>query len=391
MLDIKVTDAMFALLRTVFDDEKTLREEDRATICENIGQIYAISNRCDMAHLFGYAMEKQGIISPENEFFSKFQKQQYLAVYRYEGMKYEIERICFAFERNGIDFILLKGAELRSIYPEPWMRTSSDIDILVKSEDIDRATEVIMAESGYSRATDTLHDRSFFSEGNVHIELHFDLLEEDRANSASEVLCDVWSHSIPAKERKHRYILCDEMFYFYHIAHIAKHVEYAGVGMRPFIDLWLLNHCNNSKSLEKRAELLSRCGLERFANVCEELAEHWLGKRALSETGKKFETFILNCSTYGSEQNRILLIQDNLGGTNRSVWRRICMPSDQIKFAYPILQRHKWLTPVFQVVRWCKLLSGKMAKKAINELKISRSATQEDSRKLKAFMSEIGL
>ena len=83
MLDINVTDSMFALLRTVFDDKKALREEDRVTICGNIGQIYAISERCDMAHLFGYAIEKLGIILPENEFFPKFQKQQYLAVYRY--------------------------------------------------------------------------------------------------------------------------------------------------------------------------------------------------------------------------------------------------------------------------------------------------------------------
>ncbi|MBO4954226.1 MAG: nucleotidyltransferase family protein, partial [Clostridia bacterium] len=33
-----------------------------------------------------------------------------------------------------IDFMPLKGAVIRQYYPEPWMRTSCDIDIHVKKD-----------------------------------------------------------------------------------------------------------------------------------------------------------------------------------------------------------------------------------------------------------------
>ena len=58
-----------------------------------------------------------------------------MALYRYEQKKYVKEQIEKVLDRENIEHIFLKGATLCNYYPEPWMRTSCDIDVLVKRED----------------------------------------------------------------------------------------------------------------------------------------------------------------------------------------------------------------------------------------------------------------
>ncbi len=391
MIDLRVTDAMFELLRTVFDAEKELSYDSAEILKANLSAIYEISKRNDMAHLIGFALEKHGLVSPEDEVFVKFQKQQYLAMYRCEGMEYEIARMRETLESGGIDFIMLKGAVIRGLYPEGWMRTSSDIDVLVRAEDHARAEELLLRELAYSKGVEGDHDHSLHSEGGVHIELHFSLIEGDRANSAHETLEKAWEYATVACGKKHEYELKGEMFYFYHISHLAKHVEYAGSGIRPFIDLWLINK-NMQRDTEACEALLSRCSLEKFASLCDELSEYWMrGSGSLSETGKRFEKFVLNCGIYGSEKNRIAIHQRGGKSKFKYIWRRLFYPYSELKNIYPILQKHKWLTPFYQMRRWLKLITGEKTVKVIKELETLNNVTDKDISAIGEFMCELGL
>lgn len=391
MIDLKITDAMISLIRTVLREDCNLSNEDAEIVKDNLKEIYDISRRNDMAHIVGYALERHGLISPEDSVFAGFQKQQYLAMYRCEGMEYEIARMRSLFEDEKIDFIFLKGSVIRELYPEGWMRTSSDIDVLVRVEDLDRAEVALLEKLSYKKGVVGDHDRSLHSEGGVHVELHFTLIEDERANLARDVLAEAWDHAKAIDEGKHEHQLSEAMFYFYHIAHLAKHVEYAGTGIRPFIDLWLINE-NKEKNIAARKELLQRCSLDRFANLCDELAVYWMGEdQPLSEIGKRFEVFILNCGIYGSEENRIAVAKNDGKGTVGYIFSRLFMPYSSIKKAYPILEKHKWLTPFCQMARWLKIITGEKTKKAIEEIKISSTTSDKDVSDLQSFMRDIGL
>ena len=65
---------------------------------------------------------------------------------------------------------------------------------------------------------------------------------------------------------KFRYEMTDEFFYFYHIAHMAKHFENGGCGIRPFVDLVVLDRMD-SENFSKRDELLKSGGLLQFARA----------------------------------------------------------------------------------------------------------------------------
>lgn len=390
MLDLKVTDTIFSLLRTVLRDDCKLSNEEVEVIKGNLHEIYAVSKRNDMAHLIGYALEKQSLISPEDEIFAKFQKQQYLAMYRCEGMEYEIARMRDTLENGKIDFVLLKGAVIRELYPEGWMRTSSDIDILVRPQDLDRAEELLLTKLEYKKGIEGTHDRSFHSEGGVHVELHFTLIEGERANLARDVLAEAWDHATVADGKEYEHVFSDEMFYLYHIAHIAKHIEHAGSGIRPFIDLGLIN--KKEKNPVARQKLLKRCSLDDFARLCDELADYWMGETdSPSELCKRFELFILNCGTYGSEENRIAISRKNGKSTLRYVFFRIFMPYSSLKQIYPIIKKHKWLTPFCQMARWINLVTGRKTRRAINEIKVSSNTSKKDINDLQIFLKDIGL
>ena len=109
---------------------------DKDITQEELNQLYILSKSQDMAHIVGAELEKQGILKSGDEVSEKFRKQQMIAIFRYERINYELEEICRVLEEAQIPHMPLKGSVIRKYYPEPWMRTSCDIDILVHESDL---------------------------------------------------------------------------------------------------------------------------------------------------------------------------------------------------------------------------------------------------------------
>ena len=390
MVDFKVTDAMLALIRTAICGGGDLTENQIQTVKAELCEIYEIARRNDMAHLVGLALEANGLYSPGEELFENFQKYQYLAIYRYEGMKYETERIREAFEKEKIDFILLKGAVVRKLYPEEWMRTSGDVDVLVRHEDIDRAEKVLIEHLGYKKDNDGTHDRSFCTTDDIHIELHFDLVEDHYANASADVLADAWESAVRTSEGGCEYELSREMFYFYHIAHLAKHFEYAGMGIRPFIDLWLINK-KMPPDASGAETLIKKGGLERFCLLCEALSKYWMEGIDPPEDVKRLEEFVLECGIYGSEENKIAIDRKRHKGIFRYVLGRVFMPYAMLAELYPIILKHKWLVPFCQIARWFKIVASKRAKSAFDEIKANVAVSEVSIDKMQELLDYMGL
>lgn len=111
--------------------------------------------------------------------------------YRCEYMQNEYKYLCDVLEKAQIPFIPLKGSIIRQYYPEAWMRTSCDIDILVHEEVIEKAKALLVNERGYTDHGKDSHDDSLYSPRGFHIELHYSLIEEGRANESAVVLENV--------------------------------------------------------------------------------------------------------------------------------------------------------------------------------------------------------
>ncbi len=357
---------------------------------EVMQELLEISGKQDLAHLVGAGLQKNGLPDKNSATYESFQLWQIKAVYRYEKLNFEYARLCEILEAAEIPFLPLKGSVIRCLYPEPWMRTSCDIDILVHQEDVEQMADYLIRDAGYTLHEKGTHDISLFSSGGQQLELHYRLIEEERAKNATSILQTVWEQSAPKDGYRFWYEMNDEMFYYYHIAHIAKHFEHGGCGLRPFVDLWLLDRIPDA-DVDKRNQLLQRGGLLRFADVIRRMYALWMDGRELDWTFQQMQEFILNGGVYGTWENSVAMQQQKRGGRLAYVLSQIFIPYDVLKNHYPVLKKHPWLTPVMQVRRWCKLIFRGHTKRVMRVLRYNQSISRGQARDLKQLLEDLGL
>lgn len=378
---------LFSLLSYALreDSKKEIIYLDRATWIK----LFKLSKKHDVAHLIGCAL-KVSENKIDEDIQKAFEQEMNLAMFRYIKSSYDFDAISNSLENAQIKFIPLKGSVIRKYYPEPWMRSSCDIDILVHKEDLDAAISCLVKELQYTEGGRATHDASLFSPQNVHVELHFDLVEEGRAKNAIDVLRSVWENVTLHEGREYWYEMTDAYFYFYHIAHMAKHFETGGCGIRPFIDLWILDHIKDV-DISARDTLLSLGGLLKFANAARDLSEVWFGDKEANETAIQMQDFLIRGGVYGSIDNRVALAHGKKGGRIRYILSRVFAPYSKLKRYYPILEKHKWLMPIMQVRRWFMLLKPRIAKMAKREMEMNVNIDKKSSEKMSELLEHIGL
>ena len=351
----------------------------------NYEVLYSLARFHDLAHIVFYELNKR-IEQWQGEEFRKFKQQYDMALYRTVKRDVAIEQIRNTLETAGISFVFLKGSFLMRLYPETWMRTSSDIDVLVEPCNYKRAIETLEL-SGLTLFAETPHDVSFYTQDKYHVELHHSLIEENRLPKTTEILEQVWQFTEPSGTGLER-ILSDEMLYFYHLAHMAKHVKKGGCGVRFFIDLWLLNH-RTQFDTDKRNTLIRKSGLSEFTNLSVQLSEQWFSVECGQNDLPEYEDFIIRGGIYGSLGQSVAIRKKNTKNRSSYYLKRIFLPYNKIKYAYPILKSFPLLLPFCWVLRWLKLFNPKTRKKVINEVKTENETDSESVARVEKLMKQL--
>lgn len=380
---------LMALLRSVVCNER-LAEDVLCACTEQIDQVIGLAHRHDLTHLVGQALGKEEL--PEEPALAQCKKAALGVFARYVQRNFSYTRICAALEEGKIPFLPLKGTVLRDFYPEPWMRNSCDTDILVHPEDLDRAVELLTQKLGYTARPRSDHDIALVGTDGNCLELHFDTIQERYDFSGCrEVLGKIWDYAAPKTPDSCHYWLSDEMFYFYHMAHMAKHFSVGGCGVRAFLDIWVMNH-RMPENRQARQELLEKGGLLKFALAAEKLSECWFSNAQPDKMDLALSDFILRAGLYGDNANRAAIGQARNGGKFKYLLtQRVFMPYEFMKDEYPILVKHKWLTPLYQVVRWVRMLCRGGLKKTVKELKANAKSGQEESVSAAALLKYMGV
>ena len=366
---------LVALIRGVICGETIGEQVKTACTPEMLEDVYVLADKHDLAHLVGQAVSKLGL--PDSEPLKKCKQAAMVAFVRYMRLNQEYVQICNILEAAQIPFLPLKGAVLRDYYPEPWMRTSCDIDILVHEEQADAAMQELVDKLGYRFVEKTQHDISLFSAGGLHFELHYTVMEDTKVLGSQAVLDHFWEYAALCPGKQFQYQVSDDMFYFYHIAHMAKHVENGGCGIRTFLDLWILEHVV-PHDREKREALLVQGGMQKLAAAAQGLAEKWFSNTQPDAMSQQFECFVLEGGVFGTQKNYIAMHQTKSGGKWKYALSRIFLPYHIIKLHYPILEKHRWLTFAFQPVRWMKLLFTGGVKRSVRELQTNANISTKE-------------
>ena len=383
-----VIDSMFSLLRYEVCFGEELSEAERTAAKEELGSLYTLAKAHDMEHLVADALSLQGLLDGDDEYAKKFQKAQMLALFRYERINYDYLAICKLFEQEGVVFLPLKGAIIRDFYPQAWMRTSCDVDILIKEEDIERASELLQKRLSFTLGARNYHDVSLFSPSGVHLELHFSI--QENKEQLDRVLSRVWEYVNTARTAEYRQEMSNEFFMLHHITHMAYHFVSGGCGIKPFMDLAVMRE-RVTFDTEKFKALCDECELWSFYENVMALTDVWFGRAEHTSVTERMQSYLLLGGVYGTVENKVAANQVKKSGKLGYMLGRIFPSKEQLSVRYPTLKRRGWLLPIYHVRRWFEIIFCGRLKHSMRELQVSSSVSADKVQATKALFDEIGL
>lgn len=280
----------------------------------------------------------------------------------------QVRNILKRFVERGIPVILLKGLVIRELYPQPELRTMSDVDFLVHREDVEGAREILLQLGYREEDTTSVHIR-FGHSSQLAVELHWTFSDERYRMDLTSLDVWVWENAVgvTAYGMTCR-SLTREGQILYSCLHMAMHTLYNGFGLRLLCDLVLL--------VEKEGEppdwtgLYARMeyyGLGRFAAVLFDICGRLFGmpvpqpfRMAIPGSGRyagRLIKEIVNGGVYGKRSKAHLyglgLLDYVPGGEAgqgsirfRTLLRLIFPPAGALGAKFAFLRKYPFLLPV---------------------------------------------
>lgn len=299
---------------------------------------------------------------------------------------FNIQNISEIFNKNGIDFMPLKGAVLKNIYPMPEMRTMGDIDILFREKDKEKIVK-LMQENGYAFLKESDHEVVFECVPTA-VELHKRLIPSYNLDY-NEYYKDSWRFAKPVKNNE--YAMSNEDFFVYIFTHFAKHYRDKGAGIKYIVDFYV--YLKKFPDLDKKyiESELEKLKLLKFYENIIKLIGVWFYGEEEDETSTFLTDKIFTSGVYGRSDNAELSRLLKSSKKNKHYrfieFMRLIFPTKKdMKDLYPVLKKHIILLPWFYFVRIIsKLISPKKTKKAVKTVKMLKGSPSE----IKKYRSEL--
>lgn len=211
----------------------------------------------DLYGYLGYRLMKLGFQSrcPASSFEETVNVRRATAA-QWLRFRFELRRLAAEFARQHVDFLLLKGAVLASLaYPDASMRSVSDIDILVRSDNLAKALECVYA-AGFKCPGRYAHPENLMESAlpgeeislpvekpgtRALIEVHTQL--ESAEPWFPVTIGQVWETSKPANLDGLKVRIPDQHEFLFHlILHLARGHLFS-LGLRPLLDVHLWVEC----------------------------------------------------------------------------------------------------------------------------------------------------
>lgn len=387
---MQVENIMFALIRSEICNCVVEKDLQKELTKEKYKELFVLSQKHDLSHLIASSLSRLGFLG-DDEVSRAFNQALMQAVYRDSRREYAINLTNGLLEQACVPHINLKGTVLRHMYPRSWMRSCCDIDVLIHKSDIE-LVEKVLCDNDYLRLEDgSIHDYNFASPNKIHIEVHHTLTQDGDLSIADKLLESVWDeHAILEENCKYRYRMAPELFVIYHLVHMGRHLLHGGCGVRPFIDLWLMERCHFVDQTKLDA-MLEKCNLHSLYDTSVELGKVWLEEYKHNEKTEQLEKYILCGGVYGSTANAAC-VQAAVGvGRVRSFLNLMFLPRNALEVLYPNLKKRPILYPFYQIKRWFGFFNRSKRKKVRHLVEQRKLVTTDHMNQTAELLDQLGL
>ncbi len=264
----------------------------------------------------------------------------------------EIELLCDDFEMNEIPHIVLKGFVIKNLYPQPYLRSMGDVDILVGNE-LQKATE-IMLNHGYSFDSEEFLHGSFSKGKGLHVELHKSLIDES-LDKYYGYFGTGFERAHLIENKKFSYEFSKEDYYIFLIAHMAKHYQICGTGIRSVCDVFVYNSTyKNELDYDYIASELDKTGLKNFEKKMRDMSFSWFCGSFNGEFDAVGE-YIISSGVYGKsanhELNSFLLNDEKKQSKFKYIFTTIFPEKSYMQARYSALKKFPFLLPFYWIKR----------------------------------------
>lgn len=248
--------------------------------------------------------------------------------------------------KNGIDHIFVKGVEIKSYYPVPELRTSGDIDVILRRDKFESAykllkeSNIIITDYSTNVITAKVDD--------IEIEFH------SNADVITDYFDDIFNLSFVKYE--HTYCLKEYEHLLYIICHLCKHLAYRGAGIRMLMDIDVLVRSIPDFDLKRLMLMAEKAGIKQCTSVLLSLCKKWFNTpvESSAQINDKlmdcFDRVMLDGGSFGYEINSIPI--KHIGSNKLSTLMKLAFPSRELlKSAYPYYNKNRLLLPVARINR----------------------------------------
>lgn len=224
-------------------------------------------------------------------------------------MNQEVAGFARLMKSSNVDYLVVKGQTIASLYPEPCIRMPGDIDFLVK--DYYYASEVLKKQWGVEFPKQMAEKEFAFSRGSILYELHTYLIDFGSNKHKlywEKILSESRSFSLKIGGEKVN-VMEPTLCAVYLFLHLFFHFVKEGLGLRQLCDWAIMMHYYSDEIENKRlAEILNKIGMLKAFCVFGTILVDKLGMKdfplALMERDRKLQARILKDIMYGGNFGR---------------------------------------------------------------------------------------
>lgn len=295
-------------------------------------------------------------ISPKEPVMQRLFQKYYQQILRNQKQTAALNKLFAAFDANNIDYLPVKGMDLKALYPDPAMRTMGDADVLIRMEQYDRIRE-LMQILGYTEGKQTGHELIWDCPA-LHLELHSQLLSSYHPD-LQRYYGDGWKRAKLMTGNHYTYSLED--MYIFLFAHFVKHYRRSGIGIRHVLDIWLFGIQNPTMDTSYIRQELAKMRLCEFYDNMRKLMDYWFCDAAADEMVAFISAYIFKSGSWGDGESlsRFIAVK-NKKLESASRFRqgvRLLFPNMVVmKKQFAVLKQAPWLLPFLWPVRWIRVL-----------------------------------
>lgn len=201
---------------------------------------------------------------------------------------FTVSELLARFESASVKYCMLKGWNLKNLYPEPMLRYACDVDILIEPNSWKKA--VSEAENAGFKLNHDIDLHLVMEKGDVVIELHrFPLSSRSKNDSYFR---DIWTRLLRVgSTSEYRLPPIDEKMLFY--LHMDKHIMCYSFELRFLCDIAVRRmHDKKADNSSELRYLFRRSGVYYMQKQLSEIADSWISGSELTKRQEEILSFL---------------------------------------------------------------------------------------------------